>query len=332
MGKREGELMMREKPKTLTLLICGILGVLLQIYGILRLFLMDGPAFINVFWASISFVSGTLIWMALLESIALSKNRSSCWCILAPVGPIGAGILSTRDTRNIIVDSTETDESEVPLYYRIPRFLLVGFIIAGLMWTGSLWLKRNQWPPFPGERILRKNEVATWTRLSKLIEAQITYRERDYDDDGITEYATFLVHLWRSVDTEGKPVEVHLLRRKFGIAMSPAWAIDGYYFRDIRNRHVSSSIAGPDSTATTDTLHHSQRIDNRDDWAVYAAPADYGRTGLLMFLVDVRGTIYGKYTDKRPEVFPYKPEKSGWIKLPDEESLARFQESVDYSR
>ena len=322
---------MKDTSKPLILVCCAILGLMLQVYGVLRLLFMNGPVLIDTFWAIASFGSGTLIWMALLESLALTKGRSAYWCLLAPAGLIGAGLLLTRDTPYRAVELSETEDSKAPLYYRIPRFIFMGIIIAGIIWTGSLWLKRDEWPPFPGERDLKLNEAATWQRLSSLIEAQASYREHDYDHDGATEYAAFLVHLWRSVDTEGKPVEVHLLPRKFGIAMSPAWAIDGYYFRNIRNRQVSSSTATADSSVTADAHFSSRRINAGNDWAVCAAPADYGRTGLLMFLVDVNGRIYGKYTDRRPETFPYRPQQEGWIELTDEESLARLQDSVEYS-
>jgi hypothetical protein len=219
-----------------------------------------------------------------------------------------------------------------PLDQRIAGILLVAAVTVGFAWAGSQWLQRNQWPHKLSERILRKNEAATVKRLRDLVRAQRVYRETDWTGDGRKQYAPFLVHLWRSVDMSGYPIEVHLLPRVFAIAMSPAWAVDGYYFTDLRRRQSSIESAGPDSTTrpSASAVDYAD-IDLQHEWAVAATPAVYGETGFATFIVDQTEEVWGKDSRTAPTFYPNEPQRSGWVELADEEALVRLQDSITYT-
>jgi hypothetical protein len=178
---------------------------------------------------------------------------------------------------------------------------------------------------------MRKNEAATMARLRLIVEAQQRYRESDWNGDGEKQYSAFLVHLWRSVDMGGHSVEVHLLPRSFAIAMSPAWAVDGYYFTDLRQRQLPMPSNALNGTVEQDRGRGAfAAIDLQRGWAVCARPAVFGETGHIAFIADQTGKVWGKAGGAIESYYPYEPSRSGWVELSDEEALAGLQDSVTY--
>jgi hypothetical protein len=320
-----------KNPVRRSVVVGGLVGSIVQLLGIARFLIPHGTE-LDLVWAWALFSLGAGIWMAVLESWAIAKGRSRLFCLLAPLGPCAAAMLARLKGRRSVLVYDSTAPFPRPLFQRLAGLLLVAAVVVVILWATSEWFRRDQWPPKPTERAMRRNEAATMARLYDLAKAQERYRESDWDGDGEKEYAAFLVHLWRSVGIDGRSVEVHLLPRAFGIAMSPAWAVDGYYFTDLRRRQLPPSLAGTDSAPTpTDGNTAYADIDLHHGWAVCATPAAYGETGFVTFVVDQTGKIWGRDQKTAQTFFPAEPERAGWVALTNEQTLLSLQDSISYT-
>ena len=319
-----------KNPLGKAVVIGGSVGTILQCFGIIRGLALRTTE-LDLFWAIVGYSIGTLVWMATLESFLLTNRRCRVWSLLAPLGILAAGVLLPKMSRDPLLVREPADSPMRPLYQRIAGLILVVMLTVGFIWAGSQWFRRNQWPPRAPERVLRRNETETVARLRTLIEAQHRYREVDWDGDGEKQYAPFLVHLWRSVDTGGHAIEVHLLPRAFAIAMSPAWAVDGYYFTDLRRRQLPPASTESDGITSTNVGPRAYAdIDFHHGWAVSATPVAYGETGFLTFIADQTGTIWGKDQKAIQTFYPNEPKYAGWVAITDEGALERLQASITY--
>jgi hypothetical protein len=190
--------------------------------------------------------------------------------------------------------------------------LITALATCGFAWAALAWWQLSDWPPQPDPGRISANECLTYERLQLLAAAQERFRAEDRDGDGEKSYAQFLVHLWRTVDVEGRPVPVELVSKRLGFAMEPSRAIDGYYYVDLRERRV-----GPERRET---------LDPRREWAVLALPELPGKTGRLCFLIDSSAKIYAREeSGSWRRDCPADPAGAGWTELPGVDDLRKLQ-------
>jgi hypothetical protein len=162
---------------------------------------------------------------------------------------------------------------------------------------------------------MRANEVEAFKNLKRIGQAQKEYIQKDWDGDGQRTYAKFSVHLWTSVDPQGTPIPVKLIPKELAFAKGHGRMLDGYYYRDLHKR------ASPESKGTT-------KIAPEKDWAVVAVPADYGKTGFLLFLADSSGEIFVRNQVEIPSYFPQSPVSGGWTRIKTLQHLKNLQQTV----
>ncbi|MGA1824580.1 MAG: DUF2950 family protein [bacterium] len=133
------------------------------------------------------------------------------------------------------------------------------------------------------ERIIsNENRIVNYLRV--IHDAQNRYHAVDWDEDGVKTYAQFIVHLWQTVDKQAFPIKNRFIPKKVAFAMGKSRAMNGYYFLDIRLKESGNMHQSPQSRA----------LDLKHEWAITAAPADYGHTGMLTFIVSNSGKIYAQ--------------------------------------
>lgn len=163
---------------------------------------------------------------------------------------------------------------------------------------------------------MQENEIAAYRSLKTIAAAQEKYSEKDWQGDGQKVYAMFYVHLWRSVDREGKPIPVNLIPKKLAFAMDISSPLKGYYFVDLRKRRIDFS--------------NRPEFDYKKEWGVAALPGIKGKTGLLALIVDQSGEIYATTGMHSEPEYPREPLKSGWTKIDSIQELREFQKTVHY--
>jgi hypothetical protein len=144
-------------------------------------------------------------------------------------------------------------------------------------------------------RRVGRNELVAIDVCRGYVEAQMSYASKDYDKDGILEYAQKLVSTPGQKDGlywEGEP-EV-LVAKDFASAadaMSSGGASEkrtpyhGYFFRILKTQ-------GPDAPGGA----HSYVVKGEmiGGFALIAYPAEYGVSGIKTFIVNQDGTVYEK--------------------------------------
>jgi hypothetical protein len=305
-------------------------GVLLQLAG--------------VWWASSSgwgevslavgvalMAVGTPCSMFFLERYAVRMGRRDSWALLALLGPLGPlAVARLRPTQPLGVD-VSASAAAPGAGGALPRsradraagMLLSVLLGMGLCWAAARWLAGPP-PPVGLDAASRTgNERLAYERLRSIAEAQTSYRERDWDGDGRKSYADFAVHLWRSVDAQGKPVPVELIPRELGFAMVPEFALDGYVYRSLHRRTAS---AERDGAAPADSAQRLEPIDAARAWAVVAEPAVPRQTGTLVLLADASRTIWMLRSGVTGmKAVPSNPEAQGWVRVRSASDLVTAQ-------
>jgi hypothetical protein len=190
-------------------------------------------------------------------------------------------------------------------------------VSAGFLWAGNHWLHRHQWPPAPQISEIRSNEMATFHNLEYIAHAQQEYGQSDHDLDGRLTYARFLPHLWQSVDTQGNPVPVRLLDKEVSFAMGASLAVDGYYFRNLDSRIISEKGM-------------TRPLDYEQEWALMAVPAQFQKTGHLIFIVDHSSTVFATYDPIIISAYPRQPDADGWTRIDSDQDLQKMQDQHRY--
>jgi type II secretory pathway pseudopilin PulG len=125
--------------------------------------------------------------------------------------------------------------------------------------------------------------------------AQVMFHKNDWDGDKVLTYAPSFRALNTTLDATKAPIQ--LIDSVFAGANSPATPKHGYYFTDMK------TIGG-------------KSIDWKNDFALCASPAIYGRTGYRTFIVSTNGTVFGKDLGagaSPPTDFPADPMAEFWI-------------------
>lgn len=198
----------------------------------------------------------------------------------------------------------------------ITGVLLTIAVTVGLVWAVQQLLDPGIENPAPTAAQKRQNEITAFENLQTIAAAQAIYRQKDYNRDGVAEFAMFYVHLYISVSPDNQPIVLDLIPKPLAFAMGISRALDGYYFKDMR---LQETAAG-----------ERQSFDYTRQWAVAAIPASKGRSGELTLLALYNGAIY--VTPKmHTELFvPHDPERDGWARIDTLAQLRKFQRYVNY--
>jgi hypothetical protein len=202
---------------------------------------------------------------------------------------------------------------------RVVGVLFSVVVTSGFVWAGFQWYNGLNWPPQLGLADMQANEVKTFRNVRLIGEAQQKYKGKDWDGDGQKSYASFLVHLWTSIDMEGEPVLAGLIPKRVGFAMGRSEAVDGYYFVNLHERELAQR-------------GQRARLDHEREWAITGVPAVSGKTGFLVFLADGSGQIHAKSSREIPSRYPHDPLSDGWTRIESVQGLKDFQRTVDYNR
>lgn len=208
---------------------------------------------------------------------------------------------------------------------RLTGFVLTALLGAAFLWGAVWWLSLGAVGAGVDPAQMRENEQRTYEHLGAIIKAQERYRQRDWDGDGSKTYASFYIHLWRSVDLAGNPVPVNLISREQGFAMARLSALDGYRYKDIHEGvpigRLRRKAAGPAS------------LDPAKEWAVAAMPLAEQVTGMMPFVAESSGSIWTyDYPGSRKQGGGAQGPVAGraWIRVRDLAHLREIQAAVSY--
>jgi hypothetical protein len=176
---------------------------------------------------------------------------------------------------------------------------------------------------------MKANEQRAYERLKAIAAAQERYRQNDWNGDGQKTYAAFQIHLWRSVDPQGTPIEVELIPRELGFAMVDAFALDGYVFESL---HVRALLRDAEGEPASAKLAGMRELDPAKEWAVVAKPATPRQSGRLDLLADSTGAIWATQARGAGKVpYPNDPAQAGWTEVRSAPHLAEIQAATDYA-
>jgi len=325
---RGGGELARWSPKVSLAVKC-VPGVVLQLGGLWWI-LRPGWAEVNLAIGVVLMVVGTPSTMFALERYVARIGRRDRWALLGllgPLGPIGAAMLRPGEP-----SASDGTDPIPPLEDRVaPRssadrvagLFLTVLIAVGLCLATAKLLAGTR-ARLPLDRAsLERNELLAYQRLRSIAAAQTRYAERDWDGDGHKSYAEHSVHLWQSVDAEGKPIPVGLIPRELGFAMVPKLALDGYVFRSLHWRAGLATEPGP---VAADRIDERQPIDPEQSWAVAAEPAEPGKGGRLVLLADGSSGIWIlRSGGSGIKGLPSRPEAQGWARVQSASELAAIQ-------
>jgi hypothetical protein len=151
-------------------------------------------------------------------------------------------------------------------------------------------------------RRIGENELSAMQVLLAIADAQRDYASQDRNGNGIREYATRIDStpgkrdglFWRTKDGEAQSPLGPLLARAsaegYTREKQGPTPYHGYYFRLLKGQAASAKGGALDYTIRGRTI---------GGFAAVAYPAQYGRTGIMSFIVNQDGTIYQK--DLGPE-------------------------------
>lgn len=170
---------------------------------------------------------------------------------------------------------------------------------AGLVIVGAVVLLVTGVIMFPSRSLDRRDaeESAAVAALRTCATAQAAYRREDWDSDGVKAYATPYALLHNQAGERGKPIELI----DAGLAAARGERGEphqGYLFQGMR------TIAG-------------KKINWVDDFALCAAPAEYGKAGRRTFIIKTDATTWAKDLGKSEFVkdFPADPAAEGWTRV-----------------
>jgi hypothetical protein len=146
-------------------------------------------------------------------------------------------------------------------------------------------------------RRIGENELTTIANMRAYVDAQEVYRQTDWDEDGVGEYAQKLISTPETYDGlywepgDGVPESpVGSLVSQAEMATAAEGGYFGYRYRILNGQ--GANVAG----GQYDYVINGNMIAG---FALLAAPAQYDRTGIMTFVVNQNGTVYEK--DLGPE-------------------------------
>ncbi len=141
-------------------------------------------------------------------------------------------------------------------------------------------------------RRIGENELTTIANMRAYVDAQEEYKETDWDEDGVSEYAQKLISTPETYDglywEPGDGVPESPVGANIDQAELETAAEDGYFgYRYWILTRQGANIAGGEY----DYVVNGNMIGG---FALIATPARYDRTGIMTFLVNQYGTVYQK--------------------------------------
>ncbi|TIU23451.1 MAG: DUF2950 domain-containing protein [Mesorhizobium sp.] len=141
-------------------------------------------------------------------------------------------------------------------------------------------------------RRIGENELTTVANMRACVDAQVEYRQTDWDEDGVAEYAQKLVSTPETYDGlywepgDGVPDSpIGSLVSEADMATAAEDGYFGYRYRILNGQ--GANVAGGEY----DYVINGNMIGG---FALLAAPAKYDRTGIMTFVVNQYGTVYEK--------------------------------------
>lgn len=141
-------------------------------------------------------------------------------------------------------------------------------------------------------RRIGENELTTVANMRAYVDAQETYRQTDWDEDGVGEYAQKLISTPETYDGlywepgDGVPESpVGSLVSEAAMANAAEDGYFGYRYRILNGQ--GENVAG----GKYDYIINGNMIAG---FALLAAPAEYDRSGIMTFVVNQNGTVYEK--------------------------------------
>ena len=139
------------------------------------------------------------------------------------------------------------------------------------------------------ESTITTNEAACMKVLGTYATEQEHYKENDYDQDGLKNYATGIAAFNGLVAKDGSSIDS--LPQELIAAVAPATAYKGYYYIDITDWQAS-----------------------RQGYGLNGNPAEYNSTGRKTFIINKMVRIYwqdfGAITETA--AWPVNPAGAGW--------------------
>jgi hypothetical protein len=141
-------------------------------------------------------------------------------------------------------------------------------------------------------RRIGENELTTIANMRAYVDAQEVYRQTDWDEDGVGEYAQKLISTpetydglyWEPGDgVPESPVGSLVSQAEMGTAAEDGYF--GYRYRILNGQ--GANVAG----GQYDYVINGNMIAG---FALLAAPAQYDRTGIMTLVVNQHGTVYEK--------------------------------------
>ena len=117
------------------------------------------------------------------------------------------------------------------------------------------------------------NEATAIASLRAYAAAQVAFKRNDCDNDGLPDFADECRDLYYATGAGDQPVK--LIARTFADADAPENSVCGYYYEDLDS--------SPDTT-----------YDHEFEYGLGAIPANYGRSGINTFVIDVTNVVYQK--------------------------------------
>ncbi len=162
-------------------------------------------------------------------------------------------------------------------------------------------------------RRIGRNELATMETVLAYYDAQREYAQQDRNNDGILEYAQ------KFLSTSGKkdglywhtePGEPLSPLGSLLVNKTPQTAYQGYYYK---------ILTAQGNYADGGTLNYIIGKRMTAGFALLAWPAEYGKSGVISFMINHKGVIYekdlGEETQQKAELIKLFDPDSSWHKL-----------------
>lgn len=315
------------RRRKLWMLAMATPGTLLQIASVAWLFGRHA-AEVELLAGILLFALGSILSTFAIERFSLALGRRASWGLAALLGPVGPVIaLSLSPSTGGVRAEKEPGVQGRSAVDRVAGILLTLLVSIALVWLGTEWLDRSKGPRGSGLADMARSEKLAYRRLTTIIQAQERYREHDRDGDGRRSYASFHVHLYRSVRADGTVVPVDLIPRRLGFAMSYRFALDGYFYRSLHHREPAPGA---------EPGHDLEELDPEEEWAVAALPSIfgqgyYGQTDSipLIFIADHTGRVWAHRSPRAWRGHLVRdPAASGWTEIRSVDQLEELRGSM----